>query len=322
MIHTMQEDFQGDVGKSLENGLSVHLSALQTTLLAELSKRDQSIQASWQTQLENLLRSYLEPQKKITTNLIDVTTVSEKMYTSDILTENTEHLRTKFQSGILNECTWPITGIETDPEVSRAIHAWWETDKSEILCIRHPLPDDGTPSLGFEMIALAQAAKCRLAAYSFRRIEYDRGVPPAIDLLMNLVYSLLYQLCLTTAAVSTALDFSAPAFAALDGSEESLPVSLKLLTDLLSLGSSRLLVIIDGFEVLDAANDSAGESHVKALFDILKRNETGRTVKTLISTQERSALLADQLDLEQYVDASASDNFAGFFALADLESVL
>jgi hypothetical protein len=65
MLHTLQTNLQGDVGKTLEDRLNIHLPALQATLLAELDRREIASKASWQTQLENLLESYLGSQQDL-----------------------------------------------------------------------------------------------------------------------------------------------------------------------------------------------------------------------------------------------------------------
>ena len=57
MLHELQTNLKGDVGKVLGERLDIHLPTLQTNLLNVLSQRNKTEYAAWNTQLETLLVS-------------------------------------------------------------------------------------------------------------------------------------------------------------------------------------------------------------------------------------------------------------------------
>jgi hypothetical protein len=161
MLHTLQTSLQGDVGKTLEDRLNIHLPALQATLLAELDRREIASKASWQIQLENLLESYLGSQQVNFQRSPETRNALQNRQTSEAgdsvtIIESTSGLH----YDMINECPWPLMGISADPEVTNAIYMWWENAYSKLMWIQEQPPNNNS-SLASQMVALARTGNGR-----------------------------------------------------------------------------------------------------------------------------------------------------------------
>jgi hypothetical protein len=302
MLHTLQTNLQGDVGKTLEDRLNIHLPALQATLLAELDRREIASKASWQTQLENLLESYLGSQQVNSQRSPKTKNALQNSQTSEAGDSVTSMESTSgLHSDMISECPWPFMGISADPEVTNAIYMWWENEYRKLMWIQEQPPNNNI-SIASQMVALARTGKGRVAAYSFRK----RSVSRPIDQLIDLIYSLIWRFCEWSPQLPES-KLPQP-----DGTKDCLPGALAFLRDLISQHHRRCLIVIEGIELLKYVVDI----ELKALLDVLR----GRHMKTLVTTFEYSLILADQVALVDYVDVSQSTDFTGFYSLEDFKA--
>lgn len=302
MLHTLQTNLQGDVGKTLEDRLNIHLPALQATLLAELDRREIASKASWQTQLENLLESYLGSQQINFQRSPETKYAPQNSQTSEAgdsvrSLESTSGLHFE----MISECPWPFMGISADPEVTSAIYMWWKNEYRKLMWIQEQPPNNNI-SIASQMVALASTGKSRVAAYSLRKRSISRPIGQLIDL----IYSLIWRFCEWSPQLPES-KLPQP-----DGTKDCLPGALAFLRDLISQHHRRCLVVIEGIDLLKYVVDI----DLKALFDVLR----GRHMKTLVTTLEYSLILADQVAVVDYVDASQSTDFSGFYSLEDFKA--
>jgi hypothetical protein len=165
MLHELQTNLKGDVGKALGERLDIHLPTLQTNLLNELSQRNKAPYATWNTQLETLLVSYLGGKRMELSPLPapSYTTTAERVYNSKVLMENLmttwSRFRGKRQFASIdkpNEYTYPVQGLLADPEVTTSIKDRWATTEPEV----HEAPQATQEhSMATKMVALAHAAQ-------------------------------------------------------------------------------------------------------------------------------------------------------------------
>ena len=329
MIDVLQSNLKGDVEKSLEDRLNVHLPVLQTKLLAELSERDISAQATWQVQLENLLESYLGPQR---VTLPSYTAEAEQrptpatsnsvLYRGSILRVNVSHLQASCSDSILEQYSHQMTGITTDTNVIWKIQNWWCSEKPEFVCVQcGPSQQPIERSIGSDIAALGRAANVNVIAHSCQRINSAGMAHSPTEEFINLVYCMIYELCNNWQEdFSTSRDLSKARFMQLDYTPDSIPSALELLCDLLSLKRSRCLVVIEWMDILDSSNDPALEMHLKSLFALLRSKEGIACLKTFITTESYSRMIVDEVREENYVDASLDNDSAGFLSLTEFEA--
>jgi hypothetical protein len=302
MLHTLQTNLQGDVGKTLEDRLNIHLPAFQVTLLAELDRREIASKASWQTQLESLLESYLGSQQVNSQRSPETKNALQNSQNSEAGDNVTSIESTSgLHFDMISECPWPFMGISADPEVTNAIYMWWENEYRKLMWIQEQ-PLNNNISIASQMVALARMGKGRVAAYSFRK----RSISRPIDQLIDFIYSLIWRFCEWSPQLPES-KLPQP-----DGTKDCLPAALAFLRDLISQHHRRCLVIIEGIDLLKHVVDI----DLKALFDVLR----GRHMKTLVTTLEYSLILADQVAVVDYVDASQSTDFSGFYSLEDFKA--
>jgi hypothetical protein len=324
IVHTLPADIKGGIQESFEEKLNVHFPAFQATLLAELARRDYTMQAAWKDELMNLLETFLGSQRINLSSspapgaLAPVS--ASPAITPTMLKANAAYLESRYQLDLLKNCEYPIMGITADSEVTSHLESWWTAAGSEFLWVQTSPLAMGERPLASDMVALSRAASLLPAVYFCQRSNRDGAAPRQMDIFIDLVYSLIYQLCISiTEEVSCQLDLSASRFTALDGTVRSILEALDLLRDLLPLRPGRTLLLIDGLEILDFSNDSVLEEHLKMLFEILRSRDNDVMIKTLITTQGHSGAVLDEVGWECTVDASMSSSADGFFSLTDFE---
>jgi hypothetical protein len=232
---------------------------------------------------------------------------------------NSSCLKGWYQSTMVEKRNNPTMGVTTDVESSGKIKSWWTEKRSSIICIQKSAEDTNEITLSSGMVALAQAAKIPVAAYFWQRISSDGGYRSQADNFIHMVYSLVYQVgnSITEDCIDSG-DMSAERFLSLDGSVESLPRTLELLSDILSAKSHSQLVVVDGMEPLDfhLTNDSGMEKLLQIFLELLQKDRKA-TIKTMITTEQHSELILNEIGWENMVDAS---NLGGFISLADIEA--
>lgn len=325
MIHTLQTDPQGRIGKSLEENLQVHLPAFQTTLLAALAQRDDSAQTNRNKELRNLLEELFENYFGSQSVFIRTSTVPSEPttsrpasgMTSNILMDHVSHLAGRYQKPLIEACIYPSVGITADSEITTKLQQWWMVASSEILWVQSP-QDSGQTALASEMIALSSESDLPVVAYFCQRVDADGQALSQMEIFIDMIYSMIYQLCKCFSHhASVPIDMNASQFSALDGTTRSLPKALELIRDLLAVNVNRQLFIIDGMDILDFSDDSVLEGHLKALFVLLRGKDQHGVIKTLITTEGHSGMILDEVGWEGTVDASLSDSSDGFLSLGD-----
>jgi hypothetical protein len=178
---------------------------------------------------------------------------------------------------------------------------WWENEYRKLMWIQEQPPNNSI-SLASQMVALARTDNGRVAAYSFRK----RRISRPIDQLTDLTYSLIWIFCEWSPQLPEST-LPQPG-----GTKDCLPGALAFLRDLISQHHRRCLIVIEGIDLLKYVVDIK----LRALFDVLR----GKHMKTLVTTFEYSLLLADQVAVVDYVDASQSTDFSGFYSLEDFKA--
>jgi hypothetical protein len=275
MLHTLETTPKTDAGKSLEDKLNIHLPAFQNTLVAELSQQNISNQANWKeelkTMLEDFLERYLGPQKVALSLLPPETGAQASSKESIDFPDGPRklgNLKTRFQSELLQRCSYPIVGIVDDPEVTYRLQTWWGTPRSECLWVQTSRDHDEN-SLASDMIAMSYAAKAPFVAYCCQRITPDGYVASQIEHFIDLIYSLTYQLAFDSEGNRMDVgDISKRC--ALTGSKETLPTVLDFFQELIALKTGRLLTVINDMDIIDYSNDPVLEKYLATFFRIFR----------------------------------------------------
>jgi hypothetical protein len=329
MLHELQTNLKGDVGKALGERLDIHLPTLQTNLLNELSQRNETAYATWNTQLETLLVSYLGGKRMelSPSPAPSYTTTAERVYNSKVLMENLMTTWSRFRGkrqftsiDKLNKDSYPVQGLLADPDVTTSIEDWWATAEPDILWIHEAPQATQENSMATNMVALAHAAQVPVVA-SFCSWLDSEGKPfNQVDQFIELLYQSIWHFCENVPEdFSTSLDLSASRFSVLDGTADSIQAALSILEDLISQHSGRHLVIIDGLDILCSSEDPVLADRLIALLNILMNIKHRVITKTLILTTQHMRLLAELPGLVRKVDASSLDGSGGFFSLSDFE---
>jgi hypothetical protein len=231
-------------------------------------------------------------------------------YTPAMLKSNAFHLEFKDQTcrlgGICNE----VHSIEADPGLIFQLDQWWNSSHSDAFWIQES-PDAETPStLATELVALAHTAGFPVVAcFCDRRFDIRLSELTQIDLIIRLVYAFVYQLVHSFKVdFSIVLDFSKERFSRLNRDPSTILVALKLAEDLISVKSSRLLLVIDGIQVFDDVSEEPVRSLLSDFFRILQTpsqehsNQKPAVLKTLFTTSGQNLLLENQLKSENIME--------------------
>lgn len=322
----MPADIKSGYDETLEEKLNVHFPAFQAVLLSELSKRDHAMQAAWESEISRVLEKYLGSQRLILTTTPSVEEPAPavaNVVTPAALKAYSAHLKSRYQSKLVEDCNFPLHGIPADSEITGRLQSWWGSETSEILWVQAPPLDIAEKSFASYVVALSQAADFPAMTYFCQRVNADGYPLSQSDSFIDLVYSLIYQLCsCITDDISDPVDLSDSRFSTLDGTLRSVPDAFSLFKDLLSLKSGRQLLIIDGIEILDYSNDPCFEAYLKTLFQIIGGRDENNVIKTLITTEGHSGVVLDQVGWENTVDASLSSSADGFYSISEFKAVL
>ena len=235
----------------------------------------------------------------------------------ETLRSSVEHLKRRCQSEILDQWCDASSGVAVHPEVALALERWWSEDQQMCLWIQGPADDITAPSLVGEMYAMARSAKISVAAYFCQKINPAGIAVTQEELVINLLYSLIYQLTHSLPQdFSGAIDFNPEKMLKLDGTVASLAPAISLFQHLISIGSTPVVVLIDAFDLLDSGDDVALQNQIKVLLEALKSSTQtpGKANKTLLYTSEPSMTLLTELGPENTVDASQLSGLEGHFA--------
>jgi hypothetical protein len=319
MIHSLPADIKSGFDSTLDEKLSVHSSAFQAILFKELAERDYAMKTAWQEELLNLFERSLGSQRVVLTSPPGTKSMDLEL-TPEKIKDNAAHLKSRYQAKLLEGSDYPLVGVTADSDVTFKIQNWWAENESGILWVQTPPKTSAEFSLASDMIALSRAANFPVAAYFCQRLDAEGYEFSQSGVLIDLIYSLIYQLSVSISDnVPDDIDLGASRFAELDGATRSLPQAFDMFLDLVSVGSTRRFLIIDGIEVLDYSNDSVLEGYLKILFQHLRNTDTSNVVKTLITTEGHSRMVLDEIGWENTVDASFSCSLDGFFSLSDFE---
>ena len=191
----------------------------------------------------------------------------------------------------------------------------WTTSRSRMICIVGTNQVVDTPSttmLATEYVASANQASIPTISYfcELPRPHTDPLKPMTAEVsgLISLTYALIRQLIeLLPSFMDYAEDLGVQRFANLDGSLESYPEAITLLSDLLDLSPPMLVCVIDGIEVLE---DKSTAAHMTAFIKILQGHKTyrgplskgsDRVLKVLFITSGRSRVLLTELESDELV---------------------
>jgi hypothetical protein len=284
------------------------------------------MRAAWEAEITRILEKYLRSQRvnlTTTPSVGEPTSAASNAVTPDALKANAAHLESTYQARLVEGCDLPMPGITSDSEVTSRLRSWWASAGSEILWVQTPPRDIAEESLASYIVALSRAAKFPVVAYFCQRVNAEGYPLSQFDVFIDLVYSLIYQLCsCITDDISCPIDMSGSRFSALDGTIRSIPDAFSLFRDLLSLKPGRQLLLIDGIEMLDYSNDSCFEGYLKALFETARDGDNNRMIKTLITTEGHSGMVLDEIGWENTVDASLSSSADGFYPISEFEAAL
>jgi hypothetical protein len=305
----------------------VHFPAFRQTILTELSRRDErrdlDMQVAWKEELMTLFEQYLGSQRVSFSYspAIGGSSASRVAITPEILRSNISHLKSRYQFALLEDGIYPVAGLKADSEITSKIQDWWTAEGTEILWVQTPPLHNERRSLASDMVALSRAVNFPVAAYFCQRLNANSGTLSQLDILIDLVYSLIYQICMSmTEDITSHVDLSASRFSALDGTIRSFTQALDLIRNLLSLKHGGQLLLIDGMDILDYGDDLGLRGYLKMLFEILRNSEFNGAVKTIIITEGHSGMILDEVGWENTVDASLSDSSEGFLSIDNFEA--
>jgi hypothetical protein len=217
---------------------------------------------------------------------------------------------------MIAECVYPIEGVTADSEITLRMQEWWKLDDFGILWVQTAPQDDFVHnSLASDMVALSREADIPVLAYFCRRLDPDGQAPNQVEILANMMYSLVYQMSMHLASVgelSATSDMMETA-SKLDGSARSLSHALEFIRKFLAMTPGRLLLVLDGLEILEYSNDTFLEQHLRGLYRLLRECEP--SIKTLMLTEGHSGMISDGVGWENTVDASMGNGSDGFFSI-------
>jgi hypothetical protein len=224
-------------------------------------------------------------------------------------------------------------GLQSDPRLFERITDWTLSAESSTLWICGSIStklSDISLATGY-MVLLAERAYIPMIAYRCRLDDPglaqpgNDGIPVryrsmAMDRLVALLYSLIRQLVwLLPDTIATSYDLGVDRFTTLDGSTPSLLDTLNLFEELLALAPATLMVIIDGFQLVDNDDDHlyGTGGYLEIFLEILRKagEIPGRTVKTLLASDGNCLILSDDenigLDEQLHIFDDAGKRWIG-----------
>lgn len=245
-------------------------------------------------------------------------------YSAEKLQSCVSHLKSRCQLNILDDISEEIGGIDVHPDIAIALGRWWIKKSSAFLWIQGPPNADIESSMSTQMVAMARTAKIPVLAYFCERFDADGTLTTQIEVLCNLIYSLIYQLVHNILSdFSSIVNLPPERFAGLDGKRTSLIPALSLFEDLLLLAPSPLIIVLYGLDLLDFSEDGLLDVQIDRFFDILMLGPTiqfpEKVIKTLFYTSEQSRILMDRVEPENNIDATLTSGSDGYFAFPEFE---
>ncbi|KAI1411099.1 purine and uridine phosphorylase [Hypoxylon sp. FL1857] len=203
-----------------------------------------------------------------------------------------------------------LVGFSMSGQVLMRLQKWWSSPSSELLWIQERV---GLDSSGKGILALARAANIPVAAWSYDRGRDLRNDDTECVLLNQMILSLIQQLLQNfPSEFEIPADFSVERFRKLDGSRESIEEGISVIQDLLRLGVQPLIVIIEGLQMLDKAEDQSVQNGLRALLKSLQQPGDGAVggrapVKTLLITPGQTRFLIGEVKLPNRCEALQSN---------------
>ncbi|KAH8602957.1 hypothetical protein B0O99DRAFT_679938 [Bisporella sp. PMI_857] len=326
MLNTCQ-DFKGDVEKIFSDRLMLYMPVFQKTLVSELFQLQDSAQnardAKLLQKLEELFDRHFSTQTANFHPLPSVEQALPSSTSSSVLKDIALHLEAQHQIPLLKDSQHPIVGIEAEFEIIMRIQSWLQSDISSTLLIQSGQSDFEKQSLAADMVSLASEAGVPFVAYFCQRVDLKGQTPGRHEILVDLVYSLIYQLCkYSDSANKISTDLSIPDVSILDSSLNSLPEALEVLDKLFSLQNGCWLVVLDGMDILDYNDDPLVEKCLKTLIQMVRKKHQHAKIKALVTTEEHSQTVVNEIGWENVVDANDSNGSYGFLGLEDLATIL
>ena len=342
MLHTLQKDMKGDIQESVSTAFNTHLSPFKSSIVAEISQHDNLSRSAWMEQLEEIFERYLGSQRlRLTPSpspslppQYSPTDVKRHeaypglaMYTPEMMKANAAHIEKLLISTTQDPLYPKIGGITADLEITHRLRLWWLSSPSDLLWIHIPSTDTGTTTspLAINIVAGAREADIPVLWYVCKRVDSSGNEISKNDLLLDLLYSLIWQSIQNiTIPFSSALDFSVARFENVDKIPSSVPECLPLLHDILRIKGPPLrnLVVIDGLQLLDYSDDPVVEYMIGELLHSLqgKGDSSSEPVfKTLLTTEDQTLLLLNAITPERVLDASNLAGGSGYFDFSEFE---
>jgi hypothetical protein len=311
MIHDFKQDMPEMVHKAVTDAWDAHdginEAALEKVLEEIFARNFERYFGSQQVKLAISLKEGDRPPEYAPATTWPTT--AEKLQSS------VAHLESRCQSGTLYPYDEKYS-IAVHADIAFALENWWNDDQQVCLWIQGQDTSSLSSLIG-EMNAMALSEKISVAAHVCNEISFDGDLFTPTELVINLLYSLIYQLIHNLPAdFSGAIDFDPETIAKLDGTLASLAPAMAIFRHLLSIMSSPVLILVDGFNLLDCGDDEKLQTQVKILLEGLKApiEATGKVKKTLFYTSEPSMILLNELEPENIFDASQLDGSEGVFA--------
>ena len=311
MIHDFKQDMPDIVHKAVTNAFdaqeSINKAALEKALEEIFARNFERYFGSQQVKLAKSVKEGEVPPEYAPATW--PTTIV-------MLRSSVSHLKSRCQFEILDNLSGAIEGIAVHPEIALALERWWSEEQIVCLWIQGSPEDVFEFSLSGQMVAMARKANISVAAYFCQRLSPAGTALTQAEQIINLLYSLIYQLVHEIPLdYSGTIDFDPDRIAKLDGTLASLAPALSLFRYLLWIGPSPVLVIIDNFDLLDSSDDPELQSQVKVLLEILKSpiQIPGKVNKILLCTSEPSMALLTELEPENTADATQLSGSEGLF---------
>jgi len=229
------------------------------------------------------------------------------------------------QTSLLRDCKCRGFGITGNPDVTGAIRTWWQSPASSVLCIRDTSPEFfGDANVAQQLVGMARETDTRLVVYFCSKIDHD-GFPREqrgqfIELLRYVIFQLWASI--DDQAKSIFFELDKEMLSSLDSTMESTDLALDIINDLIYVGGSPVLLVIDMLENLRCTDDKVLENGYQKFFNKLQDQERAATLKVILRMEEKSVVAAKAANLGMFVDASLSDSSEGWFSLEDFKSGL
>ncbi|KAI0882065.1 purine and uridine phosphorylase [Annulohypoxylon maeteangense] len=216
------------------------------------------------------------------------------------------------QAQSLSDSNVLLTDTSMNSQVLIRLKKWWSNPNSELLWIQEQAKPSSQSSTSKGILDLARKANIPTAAWQYSR-GIDLGNDGASCVILNqMLFSLIQQILQNLPSeFQSPADFNIERFRKLDGSRESIEISINLIQDLIQIGDQPLMVIIEGLQMIDRGKDPHAESGLRALLKLLQEPQNGlgtegRPVKTLLITPGQTKLLISEVKIANRCEASHS----------------